>query len=189
MDRRTIKTKRAIKHALIQLMTEKDVSKITVKELAETADISRKTFYVHYGQFIDVLSEIDDDIFTRLHAELAEEKWNEGRPDFAVLFKHLNNIIQEDEQFFKLLVGSSYCNTLSAHIQKLLEEEIASALQNNITVAPELFALSIEYISAGATSLIIEWLRSDSKVTAEEVTDCIAGIMSNGFYAYINSEA
>lgn len=34
MDRRCLKTQKAIKNALVELMSEKDISQITVKELA-----------------------------------------------------------------------------------------------------------------------------------------------------------
>lgn len=43
MDRRCLKTQKAIKNALVELMSEKDISQITVKELAQRADINRKT--------------------------------------------------------------------------------------------------------------------------------------------------
>ena len=44
-DRRVVKTKRAIRNALVQLLSEKELDQITVKELADRADINRKTFY------------------------------------------------------------------------------------------------------------------------------------------------
>ena len=45
VDRRVLKTKRAIRNAFAKLMVEKDINDITVMELSETADINRKTFY------------------------------------------------------------------------------------------------------------------------------------------------
>lgn len=46
-DMRCIKTKKAIKNALANLMTEKDISQITVTDISELAMINRKTFYAH----------------------------------------------------------------------------------------------------------------------------------------------
>ena len=54
MDRRCLKTQKAIKNALVELMSEKDISQITIKELAQRADINRKTFYTHYTRIYDV---------------------------------------------------------------------------------------------------------------------------------------
>ena len=39
-DRRVVKTKRAIRNALVQLLSEKELDQITVKELADRADIN-----------------------------------------------------------------------------------------------------------------------------------------------------
>ena len=43
VDRRVLKTKRAIRNAFAKLMAEKDINDITIIELAETADINRKS--------------------------------------------------------------------------------------------------------------------------------------------------
>ncbi|MBQ9794006.1 MAG: hypothetical protein IJW34_03570 [Clostridia bacterium] len=47
IDRRIIKTKRAIAVALLQLLSEKPLEEITITELTLKADINRKTFYLH----------------------------------------------------------------------------------------------------------------------------------------------
>ena len=49
VDRRVVRTKRAIRNAFAALLSVKDVDDITVRELADAADISRKTFYNYYS--------------------------------------------------------------------------------------------------------------------------------------------
>ena len=44
-DLRYIKTEQAIRKTFHELLQEKDVSKITVKELTERAEINKTTFY------------------------------------------------------------------------------------------------------------------------------------------------
>ena len=46
-DRRSIKTKRAIKEAFLKLLHEKEINKITVSDLSRRADLGRGTFYLH----------------------------------------------------------------------------------------------------------------------------------------------
>ena len=45
MDRRVIRTKKAIRNAFAQLLSVKKLEDITVKDIAELADINGKTFY------------------------------------------------------------------------------------------------------------------------------------------------
>ena len=62
MDRRVKRTKNAIKEAFLYLSRTQEVNKIKVSELAELADINRKTFYLHYVDVFGVLEEIQNEL-------------------------------------------------------------------------------------------------------------------------------
>ncbi len=66
-DRRVRRTKSLLMQGLIQLMETKDVKDISVKELADLADINRGTFYLHYSDVYDMLSQIEDELFTEFN--------------------------------------------------------------------------------------------------------------------------
>ena len=78
MDLRIVKTKRAIKGALIDLCTTKPLSEVTVKELCLRAEVSKPAFYYHYGNVGDVVDEIEDDAVSAI-----VEKTLDGRVDLA----------------------------------------------------------------------------------------------------------
>ena len=59
MDIRVKKTKRAIQKAFIALLREKPIEKITVKEIAERAEINKTTFYSHYETLDALTAEIE----------------------------------------------------------------------------------------------------------------------------------
>ena len=58
-DRRTLKTRRAIWDAFAELLSEKELQKITVQEIADKADVNRVTFYKHYLDVYDVYDLYD----------------------------------------------------------------------------------------------------------------------------------
>ncbi len=66
-DLRVLRTRRAIKDAFKEMVMETDSSHITVKDLAERAQIHRKTFYLHYttieALYEDILKEISEQYF------------------------------------------------------------------------------------------------------------------------------
>ncbi|MGN1390129.1 MAG: TetR/AcrR family transcriptional regulator [Bulleidia sp.] len=66
-DLRVVRTRRAIKDAFKKMVMETDPSHITVKDLAENAQIHRKTFYLHYttieALYEDILKEIAEQYF------------------------------------------------------------------------------------------------------------------------------
>ena len=47
-SRSVMRTQNLLKTGLIELMQEKPVQQITVKELVEHVDLNRGTFYLHY---------------------------------------------------------------------------------------------------------------------------------------------
>lgn len=47
-DPRIIRTRKSIVDALLALMSEREIEKITVKDITETADVNRATFYHHF---------------------------------------------------------------------------------------------------------------------------------------------
>jgi AcrR family transcriptional regulator len=46
--RKTKYTQMVLKDSLVELMKNKPISEITVKEICEKADVNRTTFYAHY---------------------------------------------------------------------------------------------------------------------------------------------
>ena len=62
-DRRVRKTKRLLRSALTDLLKEKPIQEIKVREIADMVDINRGTFYQHYRDVYDMLNSIEDEIF------------------------------------------------------------------------------------------------------------------------------
>ena len=61
-DRRVRKTKKQLRLALMELLVEKSAKSISVRELAERADINRGTFYIHYRDVGDLLQRLEDEM-------------------------------------------------------------------------------------------------------------------------------
>lgn len=78
-DRRVKYTLLALRGSLLELMREKDVSRITVKELCERADVNRGTFYAHYASPADLLEQIEQELLEKvlasLESKLATARW------------------------------------------------------------------------------------------------------------------
>lgn len=58
-DLRYIKTERAIRKAFHELLQEKDMKRITVRELVERAEINKTTFYCHYETLPDLIDTLE----------------------------------------------------------------------------------------------------------------------------------
>lgn len=68
-DMRTKRTKKALKKAIIKLMMNESIDKISVTDLCNEAEINRVTFYSHYNGKFDLLHDLLDDISLSIDAE------------------------------------------------------------------------------------------------------------------------
>ena len=66
MDLREKKTKQSIRNAFLQLRAHKPLERITVKELAELAQISKATFYLHYHDVYDLSEQMQKEVIAQL---------------------------------------------------------------------------------------------------------------------------
>ena len=57
-DRRIRKTEQALQNAFAELIREKELPMITIRELCEKADINKSTFYLHYRDIYDLASSM-----------------------------------------------------------------------------------------------------------------------------------
>ena len=57
-DRRTLYTRQVVKDALLELLESNPYDKINVTMLCRQAEITRATFYLHYGDLNEVLDEV-----------------------------------------------------------------------------------------------------------------------------------
>ncbi|GLF99867.1 TetR/AcrR family transcriptional regulator [Streptomyces yaizuensis] len=62
VDRRILRTRAALRQALVELVLEKGFHAITVEEITERADTGRATFYAHYRDKEDLLVGIVRDL-------------------------------------------------------------------------------------------------------------------------------
>ena len=81
MDQREIKTKRAIKNAFLILRAQKPIEKITIRELAALAEISKATFYLHYQDIYDLSEQIGKEVLTNILNSISRPENVLEKPD------------------------------------------------------------------------------------------------------------
>ncbi|MBQ9383396.1 MAG: TetR/AcrR family transcriptional regulator [Ruminiclostridium sp.] len=116
-DRRTLKTKKAIRDALADLLTEKELHKVTVQEIADKADINRATFYKHYLDIYDLYDKTEQDILGEIGMlvlrleELPPEKF----------FTELTDHIDDNRTVFGMIFNPNGKGTLRAKFDRCME--------------------------------------------------------------------
>ncbi|MEN6314418.1 MAG: TetR/AcrR family transcriptional regulator [Clostridiaceae bacterium] len=181
LDRRCIKTRKAIKQVFIRLMTEKDISDITIKEIADQADINRKTFYFHYTDVNGVLDDIENDVLEQLCGIIESFDIQKAIYDPYLIFKELTNIINDDFDFYKYFLQSTSDSRLLEKIKHVLKNRIIELVGPEIN-NKKMLPYAIEFAVSGILSIYREWFNSDRTYSLEEVSAFAGSLTFNGLY-------
>ena len=93
-DRRVRKTKSQLKTGLAQLMREKSIREITVKELVDAVDINRSTFYLHYSDIPGLLAEVENEMMEEMQRAIREHPIVGPHGDIGFVHK-LEQLLEE----------------------------------------------------------------------------------------------
>ena len=89
IDRRTLKTRKAIFESLAELLTEKELRSITVQELSDKADVHRVTFYKHFMDVYDAYDRLEELILSDLMLIITEQGEKQNYEVYPVVFKYI----------------------------------------------------------------------------------------------------
>ena len=67
-DRRARRSRKLLKESLLTLMKRKAFSEISVRDIAEEADMNRGTFYLHYSGTLELLQSLEAELLEELQA-------------------------------------------------------------------------------------------------------------------------
>ena len=84
-DARVRYTVHMIQNVFLELLKEKPVAKITVKEICEHAEINRSTFYKHYQDVYDLMEKLENEAVEAFEKLLDSYVQNETVPALVTL--------------------------------------------------------------------------------------------------------
>lgn len=178
VDRRVKYTKMVIKDSFIKLLKQKPISKITIKELCENADINRATFYSHYTDQYDLLQKIEDELVDDINQYLNIYDFKGGMLESVEMLEKIFEYIKENYELVELLLDSNGDIKFHQEIIKILG--LQHFLSMN-TIEPADTAEYIFYFSVhGCMGIIQKWLKDGMKKTPREMAELILKMDLNG---------
>lgn len=179
-DRRVIKTKRAIHKAMTQLMTEKDINDISVTEIADLADINRKTFYNYYTGVYQLVDEIEDEIVGNFAELIKSIDFEAALADPSIIFDKLYATISDHFEFVDALFSSERNFSLSNKVLNTLIEMTSDAAVEHFRSDPEKTQIITRFIFAGEIATYQAWYHSGMKLPIKELSNTIEALCTKG---------
>lgn len=186
LDRRTAKTKKAIAIALAKLLSEKEINKITITDIAKEADINRKTFYNYYNSVYEVIDDIENEIVSAFSKSLSEIDMKSDFQKPQIILRVLMEIIRQHADFY----GRIFTAGANPNLPDKIAAAITERLKSEFEARTELDGIKLEIIStytiAGMAAVYREWFRSGKTIAVEEVSKYCTELMLGGINGMFN---
>ena len=185
-DRRTLKTRKAICDAFAELLTKKELHKITVQEISDKADVNRVTFYNHYLDVYDLYDKIEADVLVELGLLIL--RLDDIRSD--EFFSCLIGYIDENKSIFKMMFSPNGTNKLREKFSKLMEGLFRKIIceKKNTDISDN----RIEYLSCyrtqGCIAIIEKWVAGGLSEPKEFIIKTVSVLDDNTEKLILNSK-
>lgn len=168
LNQSSIKTRTAIRDAFGELLKEKgQLEKITVTELVKRANINRSTFYLHYSDIYDIVSEIE----TSLMSDILDD-FPTTREGLFLCFEKLLDLVHSNEALYRQALSTDS----PAYFLRRVRREVSAKILNipDINLEPSAWAsMKVEIFVDGICEQIVYYFRNQNMYRFEEFKEGI----------------
>ena len=173
MDKRYQKSHQLIIQSLLDLLSKKSMNEISITEIANNANINRKTFYSHFENINDVLEQIQED-FLEESFKISKKCVPNSLENHKQSLQEFLDIILRNKEFHIHIIQSgwyhtSYKKVLHAMIGKT--EESFGDMDNDQRMVIQFQSKFVWY---GFIYSLCDWLTGETNMSREEFVEHVA---------------
>lgn len=181
-DAARTKTKNAIIHAFWKQYAEKDISKITVKDITEATGIHRATFYLYFDNVFAVLDAIKNEQLEKLKYVCSTHTSSDN--DFADFLNAMRMLYDENEAFLEPLLCQYRGNEFAAQYRQIMKSKLRADIGWTQYPQDSSAYLIVDSVLSGMIETFVSCLQTRAfpldrayRVASQSVNDGIAPAM------------
>ena len=182
---KSTKTKKCLEDALIRLLGQKKLDRISVSELVSEAGFSRGTFYQYYEDIIDLKESIQKRLEAESEKCLSFQTIKENVDNFEQLSDILGRwycFCRDNSEYILTLLGPNGDGQFERNIKKQWKNYISGLMMLDRIPDSPMREYFVDYISESSILLIRLWLASEKhrEVSPEELTMIMSALRVDG---------
>lgn len=171
-DRRVRRTKARLRQAMTQLMLEKDLSSITVRELTDLADVNRGTFYAHYKDIYDMIDQVENEIFSELEDLLDLHTSEIVQRDIAAVLQEVFRFVGRNQNLCRVFLTRQSADRFFQRLNQLIYRKCLDEWKELYHTADrEAPRYVLEFVVSGTVGLIRAWATNGFPEPPEDVAE------------------
>jgi AcrR family transcriptional regulator len=182
-DRRVRRTKKMLTQALMQLMQEKQVKEITVRELTDLADMNRGTFYLYYRDIYDMLEKLEDSMFEALDSIAAMHETDAARQETKPILLDVFRFVEENREIVRVLLSPHGDMKFLHRLYEVIREKCLTVFPDAAAAQQEKeadFDYRFSFVIYGAAGLIRAWVNRDCEEPAVRMAELADALIRRG---------
>lgn len=172
MDYRTRKTYDSLINAFLQLLEKHRFEEITVRQLCESANIRRATFYTHFADKYEFLSffigEMRDE-FASHTSKIQYEEYDKDEKFYDVIFHELIVFLEAHPQLVRNLQNSQMLSTMKEIFADEVKESVYHCLKKKTQDDETTLQMKASFYAGGILELIMLWMKDPERFKVDEV--------------------
>lgn len=168
-DPRTIRSREMFKNAVFSLLIEDStISNLTVQKVAAEAGLNRTTFYLHYHDIQDLLTQINDEILNELSDKIIALIHAKELSEKQQLTQLLDYLYTQRNYLFTLFNISQFEEQLFLFIKELVE----TRRKNTEEKLPADY-VAIDIKTASLVGIIMWWIKKGMHFSSDYIANQI----------------
>lgn len=183
-NRRIQMTKKLLRESVLELMEEKPLNKITIKDICENADVNRTTFYKYYGDQFALVKEAEDEVLGKMGEFL--KNLNTDSEKISLLETFLVYIKNNGYAYHILLNNSSDASFSYRLMHVALDKLMADKYYLGTKEEEKKYVYNL--IVMGAINTIDLWINNNFDITVGDLAKLMYNFIDNGIKALYEDE-
>lgn len=154
IDRRIIKTKKAIHEAFLTLFYTKSLESITINDIADLADLNRGTIYLHYSDKYDLLDHLIDEHIQNMIGFCDPNSHAGIREELTPLFEYL----QKNIAFLTVMFATHKAAVFRKHLTSVISANLKDKLAQNSGIDPKISELHAQFLTSAFVGMVEWWV-------------------------------
>ena len=165
-------------------MQDKPISRITIKELCENADINRATFYTHYNDQFDLLKSVEQELIADINIYLDSFSFEENNTYSLEIMTKIFEYIKDNEEICRVLLGSNGDIDFQKEIMMIVQKRFIADQKTKKPIDEKVVEFVFTFAATGSIGMIQKWLSEESKIPPKDMAKLVIKLTNQGLTTF-----
>lgn len=191
MDKRILKTRENLNQALVELLSHKPLTKVTVSELCARAKINRSTYYLHYRDAYDQYDQLEQslyrefidtmDEFIRSHRGRFGDMLSISNETQVQLVEEIFGYIKKNATIYGTILPLNQGNEFLTKLYNASYERFFEVLtQRNDPQHQQTFEYFFAFVANGSVGVLRQWVERGMPESPRQMAELTIRLVKAG---------